>query len=105
MGNENETAKEKEKREKEKEKEKEKREEEKEKEKREKEKEKERKEKEKKKEKETTPKRGPGRPRKSDVTPERSETKSKFTKSAAKEKGKYVTTFGYECLHNTCWSW
>ncbi len=84
-----ETAKEKEKREKEKEKEKEK----------------ERKEKEKKKEKEITPKRGPGRPRKSDVTPERSETKSKFTKSAAKEKGKYLTTFGYEWLHNTCWSW
>ncbi len=77
----------------------------KEKEKREKEKEKERKEKEKKKEKETMPKRGPGRPRKSDVTPERSETKSKFTKSAAKEKGKYVATFGYECLHNICWSW
>ncbi len=63
--------------------------------------EKETKEKEKGREK-STPRRGPGRPRKSDVTPGESVgMKTKSPKSAAKDKGKYRTKFSDMFLHIT----
>ncbi len=63
--------------------------------------EKETKEKEKGREK-STPRRGPGRPRKSDVTPGESVgMKTKSPKSAAKDKGKYQTKFSDMFLHIT----
>jgi hypothetical protein len=84
-----------------KEKEKEKEKEKKAKERKQRENEKETKEKEKGREK-STPRRGPGRPRKSDVTPGKSVgMKTKSPKSAAKDKGKYRTKFSDMFLHIT----